>query len=290
MSAVISDAKLAASSAAKSTVEALAPGRLVNTRHGPMLANQNDVYMGQALLRYGEYGELESQLLMQLVNRPGLVIEAGANIGTHTIPLARRAGGFGSELIAFEPQPVIFQNLCANVALNGLLNVRAWPWACGAEVGKLFFPPPDYLNTGNFGAVSLQASFAEGLIEVPCVRLDDVIAERPVSLIKIDIEGFELQALQGAVRTLEKSRPTLYVENDRVAQSPALIDWLWSQGYRLWWHIPRLYNPANHFGNEENIYGNVASFNMLALPKESKVGVQGLNEITDQYYHPLGGA
>jgi FkbM family methyltransferase len=252
-----------------------------------MLANQNDFYMGQALLRYGEYGELESQLLMQLVDRPGLVIEAGANTGTHTVPLARRAAGFGSELIAFEPQPVIFQNLCANVALNGLLNVRAWPWACGAQGGKLFFPPPDYLDTGNFGAVSMQAFAAEGLIEVPCIRLDDVIADRPVSLIKIDIEGFELQALQGAVRTLATSRPTLYVENDRVAQSSELIGWLWSQGYRLWWHIPHLYNPENYFGNEENIYGNVASINMLALPNESKIHVQGFMEITDQDHHPL---
>jgi FkbM family methyltransferase len=252
-----------------------------------MLANWNDFYVGQALMRYGEYGEIEAQFLLQLVSRPAVIVEVGANIGSHTVALAKRAAAVGAEVVAFEPQPFVFQNLCANLALNGIQNVRAWPWACGARQETLFFPSQNYLQQGNFGGVSMQTSAASGLVSVPCVRLDDVIGENDVSLLKIDVEGFELAALQGAVGILQRCRPMLYVENDRVEQSRALIEWLWEQQYRLWWHISPLYNPQNHFANSENVYGNLGSFNMLALPSELGIVVEGLAEITDAGHHPL---
>ena len=276
----------------------LPPGRLVNTRHGPMLVNTNDVYVGQALVRYGEYGEIEAQLLQKLVTGPGTVVEVGANIGAHTLPLARQAATFGAKVIVFEPQPVVFQNLCANLALNGLYNVRAWPQACGAQTGTVFFAQPDYARVGNFGGVSMQVAkqaatptaAAPNQVAVPCVTLDDVLANEPVSLIKLDVEGFELSALQGAIETLKRCRPLLYMENDRVKQSPALIEWLWAQGYRLWWHVSPLYNPQNHFCNRENAYANVVSFNMLAVPAESDIVVHDarLSPISDAHWHPDG--
>lgn len=53
---------------------------------------------------------------------------------------------------------------------------------------------------------------------------------------------YELLTLQGAVDVLTRSRPLLYVENDRLDKSQALIEWLWSQNYQLFWHMPRLFN------------------------------------------------
>ncbi|MFM0400991.1 FkbM family methyltransferase [Paraburkholderia aspalathi] len=110
--------------------------QLVQTRHGWMLANPNDFYLGRALIEYGECSELESAVLRQLLVQPGIVVEVGANIGVHTIMLAREAQARRQVLVAFEPQPVIFQNLCANLAANGVRNVLAWPYACGAAPGR----------------------------------------------------------------------------------------------------------------------------------------------------------
>lgn len=69
--------------------------------------------------------------------------------------------------------------------------------------------------------------------------------------------------------------------------SAALIEYLWSLDYRLWWHLPPLFNPDNYFCNPENIYGHIVSVNMLALPRESKIQVSGMVEVTNAHDWPL---
>lgn len=200
--------------------------------------------------------------------------------------LAKAAKAVGADVVAFEPQPFVFQNLCANLALNALDNVTAWPFACSDQVGTVWLPCPDYQQDGNFGDVSVQKQEMEGGLQTLCVRLDDMMHDRNVSLLKVDVEGFELQVLQGAQQVLSSQRPILYVENDRPAQSPALIEYLWAQGYRLWWHITYLFNPENFRGRKDNIYSDVGSFNMLGLPKESRITPpSGIVEILDANDH-----
>jgi FkbM family methyltransferase len=252
-----------------------------------MLANRFDEYVGQALIQYGEYAELETQLLLQCTNGPGTVVEVGANIGSQTVPLAKAAKAVGADVMVFEPQPFLFQNLCANLALNAVDNVVAWPFACATRPGTAWFKNPNYQRTGNFGGVSVQTQPLENGIEVQCVRLDDMTRERTIRLLKVDVEGFELQVLQGAQDILTKQRPLLYVENDRVVHSTALIQYLWEQNYRLWWHISPLFNPNNFRGKVENCYAQLCSFNMLGVPRESSLVLQGFEEILDATAHPL---
>ena len=120
-------------------------------------------------------------------------------------------------------------------------------------------------------------------------------------LLKIDVEGMERDVLQGSAALIAKHRPLLYVENDRLEKSRALIEWIMAAGYRLWWHFPALYNPENHFGVRENVYPgkyfgirenalpSVTSVNMLCQPAESALPVSGggLIEVTDVDSHPL---
>jgi FkbM family methyltransferase len=264
------------------------PYTLVQSRHGLMLANSNDFYLGKAIIEYGECCEIEGGFLVSLMKyRPGKVIEVGANCGVHSVHLAKALAAEGREMTVFEPQPFVFQNLCANLALSGISNVTAWPWACGAKNEVVYFLLPNYNAPNNFGGVSMTGEALPGNVAVPCVQLDDIVGTDAVSLLKIDVEGYELLALQGAIGVLTRSRPMLYVENDRVEKSQALIEWLWEQNYQLFWHIPPLYNPDNFRKNDENIYGNVASFNMVGVPRELEIHVEGLQEITNALDHIL---
>jgi len=267
------------------------PYCLVQSRHGWMLANLNDVYMGVAMATYGECNELELAMLLALARHPGTVVEVGANMGIHTVPLARALREEGRELIAFEPQPVVFQQLCANLALNGLMNVTAWPFACGDQPGVVSFPRPDYLKAGNFGGIAMSDSApASGNVGVqaPCIRLDDMLQKERIGLLKVDVEGFELRVLKGSRIILEHFRPLLYVENDRAESSQELIEWLWAAGYQLWWHTPPLFNPHNFFSAARNLYGGIASFNMLGVPQGVNLAVPAqLTKVENSSYHPL---
>jgi len=274
------------------TLKVAPPYCLVRSRHGWMLSNLNDVYMGKAMATYGECNELELAVLLALAEYPGLVVEVGANMGIHTVPLAQALRERGRQLVAFEPQPVVFQQLCANLALNGLMNVTAWPFACGEVQGVVTFPRPDYLKTGNFGGVSMSSSApaaGDTCVPVPCIRLDDMLPSERVGLLKIDVEGFELRVLKGGCALIQRSRPLVYVENDRVDRSQELIEWLWGIGYNLWWHTPRLFNPQNFFGVAHNLYGTLASLNMLGVPREVNLGVPApFVRVEDSTYHPTG--
>jgi FkbM family methyltransferase len=266
------------------------PYELAETRHGMMLVNRNDVYMGQALLLYGECCELESRFLLSLLRNPGLVIEVGANMGIHTVPMARFLAGQGRTMLAFEPQPVIFQQLCANLALNGLMNVKALPFACGRQSGVVTIETSDYRSPGNFGAagVSPEAVAHNARSEtVQCVRVDDLVTDGPVGLIKVDVEGFEQQVLEGCERILARCRPLLYVENDRLENSASLIQWLFDHDYRLWWHLPPLFNPENLRGVRQNAYPGVVSLNMLGVHKSVAIPLKGMAEIVDAHEDPM---
>jgi FkbM family methyltransferase len=245
-------------------------------RHGLMMFYTNDTFIGRSLDIYGEFSEGEMELFSQFL-RPGMsVVDAGANIGVHTIYFAKAVGATG-QVLAFEPQRALYQILCANLALNRIANVVAVNAGLGAEAGTSLVPRIDYLRGGNFGGVVLGK--ARNGEEVPVKTLDSR-GLNSCDLIKIDVEGMEQAVLEGAKTLLEQYKPLLYVENDRADKSKDLIEWLLAREYRLYWHRPRLFNPNNHFAATENVFGNIVSGNMLCVPRSRPVDVAGLSEIS----------
>jgi hypothetical protein len=97
----------------------------------------------------------------------------------------------------------------------------------------------------------------------------------------------EAEVLKGGRRLIERTKPILYVENDRRDRSAALIALIQSLDYQLWWHTPPLFNPNNYFGLSENDYGGIMSINMLGMPRGHKIAVQGLKEVTGPEDFPL---
>lgn len=255
-------------------VGAESPYRLKRCRQGTMLYNVNDRYIGEALDRYGEYGENELQVLLQLVRPGDTVVEAGANIGCHSVPIAKALQPNGA-LVAFEPQRLTYQLLCANLALNGLLNVYARNAAAGRAPGQISVPLLDPRSVQNFGGLSLVGS--EKGEPVPIETIDG-FSLASCRMIKADVQGMEADVLAGAEATIKRCRPILYVENENATTSSVLIRQIQSYGYRIWDHRPPLFNPRNKAGVEENLYLNVVSLNMLCIPQEVTVKID-LREI-----------
>jgi FkbM family methyltransferase len=242
-------------------------------RYGEMIYRPNDVYIGRSLDLYGEYSEQEVQLFRAAV-RPGqTVLDVGANIGAHSVALARLVTSTG-RVLAFEPQRDIFYALCGNVAQNNLRQVRCYLAAVGETPGTIAVPELDSEIEANYGGVGLADGLGSAVSEpVTLMRIDDL--QLPAChFIKVDVEGMEERALMGAAQTIRRFRPLLYVEDDRSDRSGDLRACLFEFGYELYVHRPALYNPANFAGHRENVFGRIVSLNLFAHPVDSPSPIQ----------------
>jgi len=228
------------------------PATLTTTRYGPMLVPPYDIYLAQAMIRLGEYAPAEFETWRPYIGAGATVVDVGANIGCHTLPFAHAVGPSG-RVIAVEPQFMLFAMLCGSLAMNGLQQARAHWCAMGADAGVVIVPPVDYTAQGNFGGLEL--SDQRKGESVPRVTLDALALDR-LDFLKVDVEGMELDVLQGGAQTISRLRPVIAVEADREPKVPALLDWLVQREYRLWWHRP----PLGPF------WPNIVSINLLALP------------------------
>ncbi len=237
--------------------------RLRECRHGTMIYNFNDMHIGRSLDLYGEWTEAEVEVFRQLLCPGSYVVEGGSNIGAHTLFLAKAVWPTG-KVLAFEPQRIVFQTLCANLALNSVPNVDARNLALGNAPGITMVPALDHAQIHNFGSVEL-GLYAEGE-NVQVITLDSLNLPR-CDFLKIDVEGMETEVLEGAAATIARCQPVLYVENDRQDKSNRLIRTLDALGYKMFWHIPYLFQPHNFADNPINVFGKITSQNMICVPK-----------------------
>ena len=249
--------------------------RVCECRYGPQVYNRHDRYVGRSLELYGEFSPGEADLFRQVIRPGDIVVEAGANVGAHTLHLARLVGS-GGRILAFEPQRLCFQALCATMALNSIPHAYCHHLALGDRRGAVLVPQLDPHRSHNFGGLSLaRPGRPEASEPVAVAPLDDFRPSR-CRLIKVDVEGMELEVLRGADATIRSCRPVLYVENDRRENSPVLLSHIVELGYSIYLHNPPLFAPGNFRGNGENVFGRVVSKNLLCLPEESRIAVQGL--------------
>ena len=258
--------------------------RVKACRHGTLLYNIHDQYIGRALHEYAEFSQLEVELFEKILAPGQTVVDAGANIGAHTVYFCKAVGPRG-RVHAFEPQRVVFQALCANLALNSIQHGFAHHAALGDSAGSITVDTPDYAEENNFGGMSL-GDWTQGE-QVALVTIDSLALDA-CHFMKIDVEGMEQAVIRGARETLARHRPVLYVENDRAAQARALVRQLEALDYRLYWHLPPYFNPDNHAGNPVNVFGNIASRNMLCIPaeRERQHGGFGLAVVDDATLPP----
>jgi len=222
---------------------------------------KSDTVIGQSLNLYGEWRDGEIFLLNKNIGPGDVVLDVGANIGAHTVPLARRVGPRGV-VHAFEPLRAVYHLLCGNVALNGLTNVIAHHAAVSAEDGKATVPQIDIDAPDAAGAPTE---------EIDAIRIDGLNLPN-VKLIKIASEGSVRDVVLGASDTIRRCGPLLYVRNNVKDKSAELVSQIRSFGYKCWWHIVPCFNPINHYNSENNVFlEGSAEINLFCTPLDFPV-------------------
>ncbi|MGA2881335.1 MAG: FkbM family methyltransferase [Bryobacteraceae bacterium] len=205
----------------------------------------------------------------------GLVIyDVGAFHGILTLFFASR----GARVIAYEPNEGNHARLIENISLNRLTNVRVRKLGVGAALGSgtLHFSP-DMVGGGTLRPNGIAAMSQS--VEITTLDYDIAAASLPApDLIKIDIEGWELEALQGARATLQAHHPALFLEmhgetmRDKKSKAGAIIAFLRSAGYTDIVHVETgiTIAPGNETAAAEGHLYCVCPTNTLSvLPRAS---------------------
>ena len=224
----------------------------------------------------GSYESLLVPVFEAVLAPGGFAVDIGANVGVHTLTMARIVGSEG-QVFAYEPNPDVFERLVRNVALNELNCVTCYDTALGEVSGtvELRVPRSDTAEAENPGLASVKAlDTPHDLVEIVVDRLDSLMGRfglDRLDLIKIDVQGYETFVFRGMREILQHWKPAVVFEYE---------DWAWeaSQGslgevisileaadYRLWSlttgarEQKRLLDTVSH---------NVSHIEILALPRD----------------------
>lgn len=185
----------------------------------------------QWVIFYGIKAE-PRESLYTLLSHQMVVYDIGANIGETSLVFSRKC----STVYAFEPDPETTIRLKEHLSQNEIKNVTTFEFALGNTNHNV-----SLLRTAHNSGGNRIVSGSQG-VAIEVRRLDDVIKEQNLkmpSLIKIDVEGYEMQVLQGAVETIRVSRPVIFSEvNDQLlrrnnSSARELIEFLQRAGYTV---------------------------------------------------------
>lgn len=197
--------------------------KIVNSIYGPMIINSKDLAIGRGIETAGYWAlhdiELLKNICSVILESKSTVVfyDVGANIGTHSVPLAKEFGD-KIQVRAFEAQRQVYYMLCGNIAVNGLRNVHCHHVAAGDQNTTMDIQLPDYSVDNNFGGLELmppQFSDNQNMIKnasetVGVIKLDNF--DETVDIIKLDVEGMEHLVVQGAATLITRGLPVCLVE------------------------------------------------------------------------------
>lgn len=168
---------------------------------------EKDYFSGKASISWKSHDRNQAIELCKTKNN---VIDVGAHVGITTVHWL--SSGF-NRVYAFEMNPSHFECLVENT-IDYKDKITYYPYGCGNTNSKHYAGYRTSKNSGTFQMIDpeiLETWNKENLFEVEIKKIDDHTFEN-ISLIKIDVEGWELEVLQGSVETISKHKPILFVE------------------------------------------------------------------------------
>jgi FkbM family methyltransferase len=216
--------------------------------------------------------EPEVQAALDMLLRPGMTVyDIGANVGFHAISAARRIGP-DAKVICFEALPDNAKKIEYNASSNKFTNIQVVSTALGNSEGEAAFWTSKQPTWGKLASVGKKPDKFAQEVRVSIRRLDSVVYELklpPPALIKMDVEGSEIDVLEGARQTLERYHPTLLIEAH--GTNAAIENFLLAIGYRV-----------GVLGKKVPVaeaYGNAHIFAISAEPARAEQIFDGLRSI-----------
>lgn len=227
----------------------------------------SDKVVGPYLLQHGEFSRVLLDFLLKTASlfEPSTFIDVGANLGTISLPFAKSLPNW--KVVSIEAHGGLAGLLHTNTLANRLYNVEVIHAAAGPNREIVNFPATALTAEMNFGTISI------GDVSVPTIAtvmltLDDV-APANTRLIKIDVEDFEPQVMQGAQRLLN-AQETFWVVETAInfpETSRKTVGIFLDAGYDVYWFFVPFATPNSP--KKAPVNSGIGDANIVALPKGS---------------------
>ena len=230
------------------------------------MPNQVDDTIGRFLVRYGEWAWLEAEFIAGVFGAGARVLDGGAFLGTFGLGVAM--AGRPGYLCFVEANPEIEKPLAANVEKNSKIPYHV----VGAMIaGSGVAPRIGHVDPDNMGSMSYREDADVGEPAPPASRsvtLRELRAEHgPFNLVKLDLEGMELQALDGDAEHLSKGETALWIECNEHRRSLDVARRLLAWGLDVYYFAFPSFNPGNVNADPEPIYSFAYEAGLLAAPR-----------------------
>ena len=238
----------------------------VACRYGIFEIMSKDDLISKSLIEYGEWAQIEIDILCKFIKQGDTVIDAGAYIGTHTIAFSNIVGNSG-KVVSFEPNPIAFKILEKNCALNSCNNVMLYPYALGDIEKQVTLVVNKNDNLGGSylsDFLNKESNKSNNQIIVEQKKLDSILNE-PIHFIKADVEGMELKLLNGGENLIIEYKPVIFLEVISLQNSAPILEWSKKFGYMVYGIITSAYNEKNYNLSSKNIFGEAKECGLLLV-------------------------
>ena len=232
-------------------------------RYGQMTWLSHDAPIGKSLAQYGEWAQLEIEFASKFIKEGDVVIDAGANIGTHTLPFSELVSNSG-HVYSVEAHPDLAGILKKNVSDNHLDNVTVYSLALGSQADEAWAPAltGDRINSGSFTASHEQK---ENDIPIKMSTIDELGIDS-VNFLKLDVEGSELAVCKGGERLIRSSLPIIFAECNSLHSGWELASYLMTLDYCVYYHSSLAFNLDNFRNCKSNMFGFAHESALLFIP------------------------
>ncbi|RCW83350.1 FkbM family methyltransferase [Paracoccus lutimaris] len=192
------------------------------------VVNDHDVVQ-RAHSKSNFYERDDLDVIARYFPRDGVFADIGANVGNHSVFAGMIMGA--SKIIPFEPNPIAQEIFVANMILNRMIDRVDFSFFTYGLSDKMDEGLAMRWNPNNLGGGRIvRSDSAVGNVVV--IRGDDAFKDLHVDFLKIDVEGLELEVLDGLRETITRLRPTIFIEIDN-RNADAFLKWVEANGYRI---------------------------------------------------------
>ena len=236
----------------------LSEEKIIKVNNYKMKTISHDTGISSELLIYGNHEPLTTEIILDELSEGMICIDIGSNIGYYALLESKKIGKNGN-VLAIEPSPENFSTLVYNIKLQNDQNINAFNFAIGDKNDEIEFLIGKKSNWSKVKDENDIIESEDKIIKIPLKTLNSFVKDNQlekIDLLRMDVEGYENNIIDGAIEVLTKFKPKIMVEIHKMImgkkKTREILEKLKKLNYENKFFIPRIFD-SQIIGDKKDI-------------------------------------